>query len=628
MAGVDVLEQWAAIHATAPQAKSLGDEIEERREQSLYAKKKLLDETKAFKKLDEAGKLSGLSEILKLYQGEIDALNKRAKFAEGAFAQLQTVIENAPSPDPIRDQLAAESSAKNESTAALEAQMKEKDTLIAKLRSALKDMENEFSTVTNQAATVRNLNKRVKELEAEVEETKKQKDEEWGRKLENLKEELGAGGQKAQQEQAQNTQILLQQQQELIDEIERLKQQHVEDLNRADEAVHARAAEVVTLSSDIERLQGELEHERLKQNEHRETQSSVAVFQSLLDDTQQRVIQAEREAASLRQQLEQADESAKSKERAGQADLSDMAKTLTEKDQEIRLVKEQLSLRPTQEDVDNLKQQLRNIETVEAGNFDLQGVSDLETRLLQKQKSLASQLSEARVQSAEQQAEIESLTKSLENARDETKDAKLLIKRLETELSETSGQSEARLPPPEAGAAALLNTLGDETAGTMATGKDAAMLSMEDIVKGQRDRFRARAGELEVERDKWKSSSEQERKRAEAVHADNVRLTERIRYLQSFQPKQGAPRRGKGGRDPDLEARYGGNSFTNFQDEERRLRIEGLGLHERVLANLGTVLAASKPARLITFGYMVTIHLLIMTILFRITHTACNDNHH
>ena len=56
------------------------------------------------------------------------------------------------------------------------------------------------------------------------------------------------------------------------------------------------------------------------------------------------------------------------------------------------------------------------------------------------------------------------------------------------------------------------------------------MPSMVELVSRQRDRFRQRTLELEQDRDTWKQCADQERKRAEALHADNVKLVEKLRY--------------------------------------------------------------------------------------------------
>merc|ERR1711972_664471 len=104
---------------------------------------------------------------------------------------------------------------------------------------------------------------------------------------------------------------------------------------------------------------------------------------------------------------------------------------------------------------------------------------------------------------------------------------------------------------------------------------------MLDIVTGQRDRLRERTGDLEQERDRWRTVAQQEKQRGDAMHADNVRLLERVKFMQSFQPDTaGSTGRGRGRAqavDPDIENRYGAayedkltsaNPLEQFREDE------------------------------------------------------------
>merc|ERR1719364_396727 len=107
------------------------------------------------------------------------------------------------------------------------------------------------------------------------------------------------------------------------------------------------------------------------------------------------------------------------------------------------------------------------------------------------------------------------------------------------------------------------------------------MPSMLDIVAGHRDRLRERVGELE-----------QERKRSDTLHADNVRLLERTKYLQSFRPQQNAGKYapGRRGTDADLEGRYGAayeeslgalGPVAQFRQDEKARRVAQMNFGER-----------------------------------------------
>merc|ERR1712217_264272 len=111
------------------------------------------------------------------------------------------------------------------------------------------------------------------------------------------------------------------------------------------------------------------------------------------------------------------------------------------------------------------------------------------------------------------------------------------------------------------------------------------MPSMLDIVTGQRDRLRERTGDLEQERDRWRTVAQQEKQRGDAMHADNVRLLERVKFMQSFQPKPGIGRGREKAVDPDLENRYGAayeeslnsaNPLEQFREDEKARRLAGM----------------------------------------------------
>jgi len=625
------LTQWTHILNSSVESASTADEIREKQRQSLESKKKLAEDTKNFKRLPDSDKLGGVPELLKGYQVEVDALGKRAKFAEGAFLQLQQTLASAPGPSVVKEQLDALLAAQG--AANLEERLRQKDVQIARLEEAAHDMDKEFSSVTNQAATVRALQKQIKEQEVicedKLSEARRIKDEECSKKLDALQQDLTS------QREAQLEALtqLSQQREAREDELHRLKRQHLEEHKLAEEQVLARSSEVDTLSQDIERLQGELERERLQRSEHKETQGSVAVLQSLLDGVQQRAAGVEREAADLRQQLSEADERQSQTDATAQSQLGQLAASTAGKDAEIRSLKEQLSLRPSFDDVSELKQRLKNVETVELA--DVEGAaSDLERRLLFRQKELEGHLSEGRVQAQQREEEVDRLQRRLLATEDEAKDLKVLAQRLESQLGETSKTCELGAKP-EASLAVLMpsapNPGSDE--GGCAGEARGSMPSMLEIVTGQRDRLRERLGDIEQERDQWKSASDQHLKRGDMMHADNVKLLERCRYLQSVQPKQGGIGRGQRGRgkpaDADLESRYGAayedglsvaNPFQQFRADERARHQGGMNAGEKILVTAGTVLFASKPARMFTLVYFSTLHILVFLVLYRHAH--------
>mmetsp|Transcript_63249 Transcript_63249/g.135915 ORF Transcript_63249/g.135915 Transcript_63249/m.135915 type:complete len:678 (+) Transcript_63249:114-2147(+) len=663
-------EPWERLLASAAQFDPVWLEVEEKQAQSLAAKKRLAEETKSFKRLSDTERLNTTPDLLKAYQAEIDALSKRAKFAEAAFAELLRALREAPEAAPAKARLCEALSSRGKGAEVFEERLRQKDAQIAKLSETARDLETELKTVTNQAATVRRLERQARDCEAGVDaavaEARRVKDEEWAKHLEELRQEMVQ-----QREQHQEAMVRLVQQKELSeDELDRLRQQRLEEQRLAEQAALARAVEVDALNNDLEKLQAELDGQRLQPVEHREAQGSVKVLQSLLDGVQKRAADLERECAELRRQLAEASGRAERREVEGRDQQKELASLAAAKDAEIQSLREQLSLRPSFDEVAALRQQLRNVDVVELADSSA-AATDLERRLLQKQRALEGQLSEARVRAQELENENKCFQARLQAAEDESLDLRRLVKRLEAELGGASGGLKAPAPaaaeppplaallptsPAGAGALAAVGAVaavgadhavgtGTAAAGPLTVGEaptsaaGVAMPSMLDIVAGQRDRFRERAGDLEQDRDRWRAAAEQERKRAETFHADNVKLVERARYLQSFQPKQGGPGRGRarggtgkpGGADADLEGRYSAayedgislaNPFEQFREDEKARRVASMNAGERVLVVAGTLILKSKLARTVTIVYVSALHLLIFFVLFSLAHRS------
>lgn len=655
-AGKEVLKAalapLAQLRTAANEFASVCAEVEERQKQSLAAKKKLSDDTKSFKRLGDSEKLIGLQELLRSYQGEVDALTKRAKFAEAAFVQLHQAFEWVPDPAVVRGKL--EPLINSDELQAIEAKLAEKDALIVKWREAAQSLEEELQTCTNQDTAVRRLERQARELEAtaddKVADARRLKDEEWAHRLEVLRQELGV--EKAHHAE---TRVQLAQLREVhADEIERLCQQHAEEQRMAEESINARSAEVETMSSDFERLQAEyesvkaeLERDRLQhEGSQRSTQGSVAMLQSLLDGVQQRAAASEKEAEDLHAKVSRLE----AQEQLHDKRTSDLAARLASLDAEASSLREQLATRPSQETVDDLRRQLQNVETVEQGS--IEGAStDLELRLLQKQRSLLYELNEGRARTQELQAETVRLEAALREARSEAEELRgKPSARMASEAPHAAyGDADlkgigsvgnaaviaAMLPSivDRGDSLALGGVGGSFGAGTGHFGQDgtAAMPSMLEIVSGQRDGLRARVGDLEHERDFWKGEAERERKRADVLKQDNVKLLERARYLQSLQPKGSGRTRGPAR--ADVEDKYAAayeeglgpiSPFEAFREDERRKRLASLSAGERVLVTTGALLLASKEARVCTIVYVGTLHMAIFIVLWwEHTHQHC-----
>jgi len=624
------LSQLLLVRESSKEFDEVWSTVEEIQGQSLAAKKKLADDTKNFKKLPDAEKITELPVLLRGYQAEVDALTKRAKFSEAAFNELLKSLRDCPEPAVIKAELESFISSRSSSSTSSEGELRSKDAQISKLSETVRDLEQELKLVTNQAASVRRLEKQLKDLEANLEmnvsEARRQKDDEWSKQVDALRQDL-----KMRTEQHREVVAQLAHTKEGSEEqIARLQQQRLDEQRRSEEEAVARNAELETLSSVLERLQGELDRERLQHAEHKETQGSV--LQSLLDGVQSRSAVLEREASELRQKVSDGERAAEARESELQTKIQELNGTAVAKSAEMQTLKEQLSLRPSVDEVADLRQQLRNVEAVEVSDVNAAS-TDLERRLMVRQRSLESQLSEARVHLCQLEREVEDLRAKQLVAVDISRDKDARIERLEGDLGRAARTSPS-VPDPSL-AALLPDSAGSTTASAHESNHGVEMTSMPsmlDIVIGQRDRYREKAGDLEQERDSWRANTEKERGRADALHADNVKLLERMRYVQSQSVQPQGGRRTRRAPEADLEDRYAASNeetlssvlpFQKFREDEKARRIGNMNAGEKLLMNCGSLLFASKTMRMFTLCYTSTLHFLVFAVLYRLTAHTC-----
>lgn len=80
-------------------------EVVARLEESDQSRKRLVEQTKEFRKSAPEDVRKAMGGLLKSYQGEIDSLSKRAKLAEAAFMAVYTPLSDAPDPVSVFDGL-------------------------------------------------------------------------------------------------------------------------------------------------------------------------------------------------------------------------------------------------------------------------------------------------------------------------------------------------------------------------------------------------------------------------------------------------------------------------------------------------------------------------------------------
>ncbi|XP_048122867.1 LOW QUALITY PROTEIN: cut-like homeobox 1b [Alosa alosa] len=351
----DLQELQRELDTTATQLANRQDESEQSR-------KKLIDQSREFKKNTPEDLRKQVAPLLKSFQGEIDALSRRSKEAEAAFLNVYKRLIDVPDPVPVLD-LAQQLHVKVQ-------KMHDIETENLKLRETLDEYNKEFAEVKNQEVTVKALKERVREYE------------------QNLKSQA--------ETLAHETKLQLHND---YSEKERKLQESQESLaSKLEEADH----KTQTLQSALEATQAELFDLKAKYDEESTAKGDeIEMVMTDLERANQRAEAAEREAESLREHLTSSN---KTLQLANQKtpDTS-LEVELSSKEQEVELSSKEREMTQLLEDVQRLQTSLTKLRESSANQ-----ISSLQEQLHLKSNTLK-ELEEK----LQQQADYEEVKKEL-----------------------------------------------------------------------------------------------------------------------------------------------------------------------------------------------------------------------
>lgn len=138
-------------------------EIANRQDESDISRKKLVDQSRDFKKNTPEDVRKVVAPLLRSFQSEVDALSKRSKFVETSFLSVYKKLIDMPDPVPFLEH-ALNIQKKAQKVQDLEIENKQ-------LRETLDDYNHEFAEVKNQEVTIKQLREKLKEYEDRMEAT-------------------------------------------------------------------------------------------------------------------------------------------------------------------------------------------------------------------------------------------------------------------------------------------------------------------------------------------------------------------------------------------------------------------------------------------------------------------------
>ncbi|KAH3884583.1 hypothetical protein DPMN_008566, partial [Dreissena polymorpha] len=318
--------------------------------------------------------------------------------------------------------------------------------------------------------------------------------------------------------------------------------------------------------------------------------------------------------------------------------VSRLEEELASKNKAFKILEERLR---SQEDYEEIKRELSVLKSIEFSggvgsdevDGDLSHTTSLEMQLLRKNKSLQSENTQIKVNCNDLSARYQQLqTEYLEAART-LQDQKALISQLEDDLRRVNAVSamfrgqgegtESVTPTAEMMAEAVKEmSSAVYTPQSMDGGKSAAD-SLLPIVQSQRERYRIRAQELEAQTIGQQQQVTLLQNEIDKLRSDNVKLYEKVRYLQSAGYAQKSGGHHEDGTMTKYSTQYEErlDPFSSFSRKEKVKRYMNLKPYDKITLSMGKFILGNKTARAFAFFYTVILHSLIFVVLYKLAHT-------
>ncbi|XP_065397055.1 homeobox protein cut-like 1 isoform X10 [Macaca fascicularis] len=356
-----------------------------RQDESEQSRKRLIEQSREFKKNTPEDLRKQVAPLLKSFQGEIDALSKRSKEAEAAFLNVYKRLIDVPDPVPALD-LGQQLQLKVQ-------RLHDIETENQKLRETLEEYNKEFAEVKNQEVTIKALKEKIREYE---------------QTLKNQAETIAL----EKEQKLQN---------DFAEKERKLQETQMSTTSKLEEAEH----KVQSLQTALEKTRTELFDLKTKYDEETTAKADeIEMIMTDLERANQRAEVAQREAETLREQLSSANHSLQLASQIQKA--PDVAiEVLTRSSLEVELAAKEREIAQLVEDVQRLQASLTKLRENSASQ-----ISQLEQQLSAKNSTLK-QLEEK----LKGQADYEEVKKELN-----------ILKSMEFAPSEGAGTQDAAKP--------------------------------------------------------------------------------------------------------------------------------------------------------------------------------------
>uniref|UniRef100_A0A803VGV4 Protein CASP n=1 Tax=Ficedula albicollis TaxID=59894 RepID=A0A803VGV4_FICAL len=567
-----------------------------RQDESEQSRKKLIEQSREFKKNTPEDLRKQVAPLLKSFQGEIDALGKRSKEAEAAFLNVYKRLIDVPDPVPALD-LGQQLQLKVQ-------RMHDIETENQKLRETLEEYNKEFAEVKNQEVTIKALKEKIREYEQTLKNQAENIALEKEQKLQNDFAEKERKLQETQMSTASKLEEAEHKVQALQTALEKTRTELFDLKTKYDEETTAKADEIEMIMTDLERANQRAEVAQREAETLREQLSSANKSLQLATQIQKApdVEQAievltrsslevelaakEREIAQLVEDVQRLQGSLTKLRENSSSQISQLEQQLTAKNSTLKQLEEKLK---GQADYEEVKKELNILKSMEFAPSESSGAQDaskpLEVLLLEKNRSLQSENATLRITNSDLSVRCAELQIQLTEAVATLASQKELVAKLEHDLSTIQALSAVPRPDAEGAAAPSLERIPEPIKEATAlfyghppspgtSFPEGQMDSLLSIISSQRERFRAKNQELEGENRMLQHTVHALQSELDNLRADNIKLYEKIKFLQSY-PGRGSSR-------DDTEQRYSSqyeerlDPFSSFSRKERQRKYLSL----------------------------------------------------
>ncbi|GAB1602343.1 protein CASP-like [Argonauta hians] len=634
----DLIELQKNLDTTATQ-------IANRQDDSDANRKKLVDLSRDFKKNTPEDVRKVVAPLLRSFQNEIDALSKRSKFGETAFLSVYRKLIDLPDPVPILEH-AISIQKKAQKVKDLEIENKQ-------LRETLTDYNHEFAEVKNQEVTIKQLKEKIKEyeerMEATVDAKVKEKEKEvyktFAEKERQLQETQLAVAKKL-GEAEQKVSILRANLESVQSELFDVKAKYDEataarsdetdmlmaDLDRANERAVAVERQMEQIQKQSEQQQMFISHRQdsLHLNKPEEMEQALDILKH--SNLEVELSAKEKEISQLVEDVQRLQASQAKLRETTQVQINRLEEELGLKNKAHQELEEKLK---RQEDYEEISRELNILKSIEFCQSSEEVVQSkcLELLLLEKNKSLQGETTQLKMANSELSKQYTKLQESYKEAASTLTEQKVMISQLEEDLRSVNalssmfrGTAEGVEAKPVTQTSEVMADFVKEMTPPVSGDNDKSSLtaasSLLPIVQSQRERYRLRAQDLETQNLVLKQQSTLLQNETDKLRSDNVKLYEKIRFLQSYPSKHASHINVD-----DTESQYSSqyeerlNPFNTFNRKERMKRYMNLKPYDKITLSMGRFIMGNKIARTVTFFYTIFLHCLVFLVLYKLAHT-------